>query len=424
MNLNKVNLAIVGLGYVGLPLAIEFSKFHSIIAFDIDENRINELKSDIDTTLEVSSGEIAASKNIIFTSNKNKLKEANCYIVTVPTPIDNNKKPNLDALLSASKVIGEVLDLGDTVIYESTVYPGCTEEECVPVLEYYSNLKFNKQFFCGYSPERINPGDKKHRLPDIKKITSGSTQATAEFVNKLYEQIISAGTHKVESMKIAEASKVIENIQRDLNIALVNELSIIFNKLGIDTNSVLEAAETKWNFMPFRPGLVGGHCIGVDPYYLTHKAQEIGYYPQIILSGRRLNDTIGTYITSQLIKLMIKKYIPVRGAKVLIMGFSFKENCPDIRNTRIAPMIAEMKEYGLKVDIYDPWVDEHEVFNEYKLKPVNKLNKTYYDAIILAVSHREFQEMGVDKIRSFGKEKSVIYDLKNILRKNETDLRL
>lgn len=424
MNLNKVNLAIIGLGYVGLPLAIEFGKFHSVIAFDIDESRIDELKSDIDTTLEVSSGELAASKNIIFTSNKNKLKEANCYIVTVPTPIDNHKKPILDALLSASKIIGEALDLGDIVIYESTVYPGCTEDDCVPILEHHSNLKFNKQFFCGYSPERINPGDKKHRLPDIKKVTSGSTQATAEFVNKLYEQIISAGTHKAESIKIAEASKVIENIQRDLNIALVNELSIIFNKLGIDTESVLEAAETKWNFMPFRPGLVGGHCIGVDPYYLTHKAQEIGYYPQIILSGRRLNDTIGTYITSQLVKLMIEKYIPVRGAKVLIMGFSFKENCPDIRNTRIASMIVEMKEYGLEIDVYDPWVDEHEVFNVYKIKPVNKLNKTYYDAIILAVSHREFQEMGVDKIRSFGKEKSVIYDLKSILRKNETDLRL
>ena len=424
MDLQNVKLAIVGLGYVGLPLAVEFGKIYSVIGFDIDQERIKDLKSNLDKTLEVLPEELIASKGINFTSKESDLREANCYIVTVPTPIDNHKKPVLDALLNASKVIGGVLNLGDIVIYESTVYPGCTEEDCVPVLEKYSKLEFNKDFFCGYSPERINPGDKKHRLPDIKKVTSGSTVLAANFVDKLYEQIISAGTHKVASIKIAEASKVIENIQRDLNIALINELAMIFNKLEIDTESILEAAGTKWNFIPFRPGLVGGHCIGVDPYYLTHKSEEIGYYPQIILSGRRLNDSMGNYITSQLVKLMISKHIAVKDAKILVMGFSFKENCPDIRNTRVASMIDEMKEYELKIDVYDPWVNISDVYKTYDIKPIQQLSKDHYDAIVLAVPHREFQEMGADKIRSLGKEKSVIYDLKYILDKSETDLRL
>jgi UDP-N-acetyl-D-galactosamine dehydrogenase len=424
VNLTELKLAIIGLGYVGLPLAVEFGRKRSIFGFDINQRRINELKSGNDFTLETNPEELAAAKHLVFTTSIDDLRGCNCYIITVPTPIDDHKRPDLTPLLKASETVGKVLKEGDIVIYESTVYPGCTEEDCVPVLEKYSGLKFNKNFFCGYSPERINPGDKEHRLTTIKKVTSGSTSVVAELVDALYNEIITVGTHKAHSIKVAEAAKVIENTQRDLNIALMNELAIIFNKMGIDTEAVLDAAGSKWNFLPFRPGLVGGHCIGVDPYYLTHKAEAIGYHPEIILAGRRLNDSMGVYVVAQLVKAMTKKRIHVEGAKVLVMGLAFKENCPDLRNTRVVDIIAELKDYNCEVDVYDPWVSVAEAQHEYGITPINTPNPGSYDAIILAVGHHQFKELGVLSIRALGKPTTILYDLKYIFLDQESDLRL
>lgn len=424
MDLKELKLAIIGLGYVGLPLAVEFGRKRPVIGFDINQRRIRELKNLKDFTLETTEDEIAAAKHLTFTTNIDDLCDCNCYIVTVPTPIDENKRPDLTPLLKASDFVGQVLKPGDIVIYESTVYPGCTEEECVPVLERCSGLKFNQDFFCGYSPERINPGDKEHRVTNIKKVTAGSTPAISDLVDHLYNEIIVAGTHKAESIMIAEAAKVIENTQRDVNIALINELALIFNKIGIDTEAVLNAAGSKWNFLPFRPGLVGGHCIGVDPYYLTHKAQAIGYHPEIILAGRRLNDGMGAYVAAQLIKTMTKKRIQIEGARVLVMGFAFKENCPDLRNTRVVDIVAELNNYNCIVDVYDPWVDAEEAQREYGVTPIDTPNSGCYDAIILSVAHQNFRDMGATAIRALGKAKSVIYDLKYILPLHEADLRL
>lgn len=424
MELGNFKLAVIGLGYVGLPLAVEFGKKRPVIGFDINQRRINELKAGKDETLEISSEELSSANLLTFTTNAEDLHAANCYIVTVPTPIDDHKRPDLTPLKKASETVGKLLKVGDIVIYESTVYPGATEEDCVPVLEKYSGLKFNQDFYCGYSPERINPGDKEHRVTTIKKVTSGSTPRIADLVDALYNEIIVAGTHKAESIKVAEAAKVIENTQRDLNIALINELAIMFKKMGIDTQAVLEAAGSKWNFLPFRPGLVGGHCIGVDPYYLTHKAEAIGYHPQIILAGRRLNDGMGAYVVLQLIKAMIKKSIQVEGARVLVMGLSFKENCPDLRNTRVADIVSELMEYNIAVDVYDPWVNVSEAEHEFGITPIQELVSGSYDATILAVAHTEFKEMGVERIRSFGKVGAVLYDLKYLYQANETDLRL
>ncbi|VVE39757.1 Vi polysaccharide biosynthesis protein VipA/TviB [Pandoraea capi] len=424
MNLAGVRLAIVGLGYVGLPLAVEFGRTRSVTGFDINQRRIGELKGGNDSTLETTAEELAEAKHLSFTTDVNDLRECNCYIVTVPTPIDDFKRPDLTPLIKASETVGKVLKKGDIVIYESTVYPGCTEEDCVPVLEKYSGLKFNVDFFCGYSPERINPGDKEHRVTTIKKVTSGSTPEIATLVDDLYNEIVTVGTHKAESIKVAEAAKVIENTQRDLNIALINELALIFNKMGIDTEAVLKAAGSKWNFLPFRPGLVGGHCIGVDPYYLTHKAQAIGYNPEIILAGRRLNDSMGMYVVAQLVKAMTKKRIHVEGAKVLVMGLTFKENCPDLRNTRVVDIVAELKDYNCEVDVYDPWVSAEEAHHEYGITPVESPVPGSYDAIILAVAHEQFKAMGPDAIRAFGKTTSVLYDLKYVLTASQSDLRL
>jgi UDP-N-acetyl-D-galactosamine dehydrogenase len=419
-----LKLAIIGLGYVGLPLAVEFGKRRQVIGFDINTKRIEALKIGIDSTLETSSDELAKAGQLRYTANVEDLKEANCYIVTVPTPIDLHKSPDLKPLIRASETVGKVLKDGDIVIYESTVYPGCTEDDCVPVLERYSGLTFNQDFFCGYSPERINPGDKEHRLTTIKKITSGSTPETAEVVDALYNLIITAGTHRASSIKVAEAAKVIENTQRDLNIALINELAIIFNKLGVDTQEVLEAAGSKWNFLPFRPGLVGGHCIGVDSYYLTYKAEAIGYHPEIILAGRRLNDGMGTYVVLQLVKSMIRKSIRVDGAKILIMGLTFKENCPDLRNTRVIDIVAELKDYNCEVDVYDPWVTGEEAQYEYNIKPIQEPKPNMYDGIILAVAHQQFRNMGATAIRKLGKPSHVLYDLKYVLAAKDSDQRL
>jgi UDP-N-acetyl-D-galactosamine dehydrogenase len=417
-------IAIIGLGYVGLPLAVEFGKKFSTLGFDINQQRIAELNTGSDHTLEVSTEELASSKRLQFTSDIDALTEANVYIVTVPTPIDEHQQPDLMPLIRASQTLGKVIKKGDVVIYESTVYPGATEEGCIPVIEQVSGLTFNVDFFAGYSPERINPGDKEHRVTTIKKVTSGSTPATADFVDALYGSIITAGTYKASSIKVAEAAKVIENTQRDLNIALINELAVIFNRLGIDTEEVLLAAGTKWNFLPFRPGLVGGHCIGVDPYYLTHKAQSIGYHPEVILAGRRINDGMGRYVVSQLVKAMLKKRIHVNGAKVLIMGLTFKENCPDIRNTKVIDIINELREYGVIADIYDPWVDAAEAQHEYGIVPVISPQPNSYDAVVLAVSHHQFKELGATGIRAFGKPQHVLYDLKYILSASQADLRL
>ncbi|MBZ0484144.1 Vi polysaccharide biosynthesis UDP-N-acetylglucosamine C-6 dehydrogenase TviB, partial [Acinetobacter baumannii] len=415
---------IIGLGYVGLPLAVEFGKKLPVVGFDIYQKRVDELKNGQDHTLEVSPEELKQATQLSYTANLGDLKDCNFFIVTVPTPIDDYKQPDLTPLVKASTSIGKVLKKGDIVVYESTVYPGATEEACIPVLEQVSGLKFNQDFFAGYSPERINPGDKLHRVTNILKITSGSTAEVADFVDQVYNLIIEAGTHKAPSIKVAEAAKVIENTQRDVNIALINELAVIFNKMGIDTEAVLEAAGTKWNFLPFRPGLVGGHCIGVDPYYLTHKAQAIGYHPEIILAGRRLNDNMGAYVVTQLVKGMIKKKIQVEGAKVLILGLSFKENCPDIRNTKIIDIVAELKEYETQVDVYDPWVDRAEAEHEYGITPVQSVEKNTYDAVILAVAHEQFKEMGAAAIRALGKNNHVLYDLKYVLSQAESDIRL
>ncbi|EPB5651214.1 Vi polysaccharide biosynthesis UDP-N-acetylglucosamine C-6 dehydrogenase TviB [Citrobacter braakii] len=421
---DDVKIAIIGLGYVGLPLAAEFGKIRQVVGFDVNHKRILELKEGIDVNLETTEEELRDARHLTFTSSIDEIRECNFYIITVPTPINDYKQPDLTPLIMASETVGKVLRPGDIVVYESTVYPGCTEEECVPILERMSAMTFNKDFFVGYSPERINPGDKKYRLTTIKKITSGSTAETACLVDEIYRQIITAGTYKTESIKIAEAAKVIENTQRDLNIALVNELAIIFNRLEIDTEAVLRAAGSKWNFLPFRPGLVGGHCIGVDPYYLTHKSQGIGYYPEIILAGRRLNDNMGNYISGQLIKAMIKKGINVEGSNVLILGFTFKENCPDIRNTRIIDVVKELGNYSCNVDIFDPWVDAEEVEEEYGIIPVSEIKAASYDAIIVAVGHEQFKKMGSSDIRGFGKDKHVLYDLKYILSPEQSDVRL
>jgi len=417
-------LAVIGLGYVGLPLAVEFGKRRPVVGFDVNTDRINALQAGHDATLEVSDEELAGACELQFSSNLSDLQECNTFIVTVPTPIDKHKRPDLTPLIKASKAIGKVLKRGDVVIYESTVYPGATEEDCIPVLESVSGLKFNLDFFAGYSPERINPGDKTHRLTTIIKVTSGSTPEIADFINDLYASIITAGTHKAESIRVAEAAKVIENTQRDLNIALINELAMIFNRMGIDTEAVLKAAGTKWNFLPFRPGLVGGHCIGVDPYYLTHKAEAIGYYPQIILAGRRLNDGMGAYVSGQLVKALLRKRIHVQGARVLIMGLAFKENCPDLRNTRVVDVVAELKDYGINVDVFDPWVDSAEAEHEYGITPIAKPQSDAYDGIVLAVAHQEFLEMGLAEMRKLGREEHVLYDLKYVLPADQSDLRL
>ena len=424
MQLEDIKIAIIGLGYVGLPLAVEFGCKRPVVGFDINQRRVDQLKAGKDITLETTEKELASAKYLTFTTNIDNLRTCNVYIVTVPTPIDEYKRPDLMPLIKASQNIGQVLKKGDIVIYESTVYPGCTEEDCVPVLEKHSGLKYNEDFYCGYSPERINPGDKEHRVTTIKKVTSGSTPEVADLVDALYNEIIVVGTHKACSIKVAEAAKVIENTQRDLNIALINELALIFNKMGIDTQSVLEAAGSKWNFLPFRPGLVGGHCIGVDPYYLTHKAQAIGYHPEIILAGRRLNDSMGTYVVAQLVKAMTKKRIQVEGAKVLVMGLTFKENCPDLRNTRVVDIVAELKDYNCDVDVYDPWVSLEEAQHEYGITPIGQPDAGTYDAIILAVAHHQFKDMGAVAIRAFGKPTSVLYDLKYVLAAQEADLRL
>lgn len=424
MHLNDIKLAIVGLGYVGLPLAAEFGRQRSVVGFDINQRRVDELKAGNDFTLEVSSEELVGAKHLRYTTSIDELRACNCYIVTVPTPIDEYKRPDLTPLIKASETVGKVLKKGDIVIYESTVYPGCTEEDCVPVLEAHSGLKFNEDFYCGYSPERINPGDKEHRVTNIKKVTSGSTPEIADLVDALYNEIIVVGTHKASSIKVAEAAKVIENTQRDLNIALINELALIFNKMGIDTEAVLQAAGSKWNFLPFRPGLVGGHCIGVDPYYLTHKAQAIGYHPEIILAGRRLNDSMGAYVVAQLVKAMTKKRIQVEGAKVLVLGLTFKENCPDLRNTRVVDIVAELKDYNCEVEVYDPWVTIEEAQHEYGITPIKEPVQGQYDAILLAVAHNEFKLMGAENIRALGKRDCVLYDLKYVLSPSDVDIRL
>jgi len=422
--LDTLKLAIIGLGYVGLPLAVEFAKKRSVVGFDINQARIDALKTGHDATLEVSDEELAEATGLSYSANLQDLAACNTFIVTVPTPIDEHKQPDLTPLVKASETIGKVLKKGDIVIYESTVYPGATEEDCVPVLEKFSGLKFNVDFYAGYSPERINPGDKEHRVSTIKKVTSGSTPEVAELVDQLYRQIIVVGTHKAESIKVAEAAKVIENTQRDVNIALINELAIIFNKMGIDTEAVLQAAGSKWNFLPFRPGLVGGHCIGVDPYYLTHKAQSIGYHPEIILAGRRLNDGMGAYVVSQLVKAMLKRRITVEGARVLIMGLTFKENCPDLRNTRIVDIVKELGDYNIQADVFDPWVDVAEAQHEYGLTPIDAPKQGSYDAIIVGVAHQQFKDMGAEAIRALGKPEHVVYDLKYVMPRNAADLRL
>jgi len=424
LTLENFKIAIVGLGYVGLPLAVEFGKTFEVTGFDVNPERIAELQTGDDRTREVDSDELKLAQKLSFTTKINEITDCNVYIVTVPTPIDAHKRPDLTPLLRASETVGGVLNPGDIVIYESTVYPGATEEDCVPVLEKISGLTFNDDFFVGYSPERINPGDKEHRLPTIQKITSGSTPEIAEVIDQLYSRIITAGTFKAESIRVAEAAKVIENTQRDLNIALMNELAIIFNRMEIDTEAVLLAAGTKWNFLPFRPGLVGGHCIGIDPYYLTHKAQAIGYHPEIILAGRRLNDSMGPYTVGQMVKAMLKKRIQINGARVLVMGLTFKENCPDLRNTRIIDFVRELEEYGAAVDVFDPWVDPVEARAEYGISPVSQPEQNGYDGIVLAVSHREFLEMGEKEIRALGKSDHVLYDIKYVLPAGETCWRL
>lgn len=423
-HLQDINLAVIGLGYVGLPLAVEFGKKRTVVGFDINQPRIAALQAGHDSTLEVSDAEMAEAAQLSYTSNMDDLKSCNVFIVTVPTPIDDFKRPDLTPLIKASETIGQVLKKGDIVIYESTVYPGATEEDCVPVLERVSGLVFNQDFYAGYSPERINPGDKEHRVTNIKKVTAGSTPEIADIVDALYNEIITVGTHKAKSIRVAEAAKVIENTQRDVNIALINELALIFNKMGIDTEAVLEAAGTKWNFLPFRPGLVGGHCIGVDPYYLTHKAQSIGYHPEIILAGRRINDSMGQYVVSQLVKAMMKKRIQVQGARVLVMGLAFKENCPDLRNTRIVDIVTELKDYGVQADVFDPWVAVEEAQREYAITPISQPEAATYDAIVLAVGHQQFKEMGAAEIRALGKSEHILYDLKYLLPAEESDLRL
>lgn len=424
MSHQSSSLAVIGLGYVGLPLAVEFGKTRPTIGFDIDTGRIEELRKGHDRTREVDADDLSGAQHLSYASDLEAIAACNIYIVTVPTPIDAYKQPDLTPLIRASETVGKVLKKGDIVIYESTVYPGATEEDCVPILERVSGLTFNVDFFAGYSPERINPGDKQHRLTTIRKVVSGSTPETADTVDALYAGIITAGTHKAPSIRVAEAAKVIENTQRDLNIALINELAIIFNRMGIDTQAVLEAAGTKWNFLPFRPGLVGGHCIGVDPYYLTHKAEAIGYHPEIILAGRRLNDRMGAYVASQMVKAMIRKRIHIKGARVLMLGLSFKENCPDLRNTRVIDVIEELRDYGITVDVHDPWADPEEALHEYNISLTRTPAQGAYDGVIAAVAHREFAEAGVEALRAYGKPDHILYDLKMMFPADSSDMRL
>jgi UDP-N-acetyl-D-glucosamine/UDP-N-acetyl-D-galactosamine dehydrogenase len=424
LNLRKCRIGIVGLGYVGLPLAVEFGKHFDTTGFDVKKTRIAELEAGKDSTLETTRAELKAATQLRFTSDLADLKRCRVFIVTVPTPIDEYKRPDLTPLVRASESVGKVLKKDDIVVYESTVYPGCTEEICVPILERESGLKFNKDFFAGYSPERINPGDKEHRLTTIRKITSGSTPEVADFVDKLYGAIIRAGTHRASSIRVAEAAKVIENTQRDVNIALINELALIFNRLGIDTEEVLKAAGSKWNFLKFTPGLVGGHCIGVDPYYLTHKAQEIGYHPEMILAGRRLNDNMALYVAQEITKLMDRKSIHVNGSRALVLGITFKENCPDIRNSKVVDVIRELQKCGAKVDIYDPWADRAECKHEYGLRPIRTLTPRTYDTVVVAVGHREFAELGAEGVRKLCKKNHVVYDIKHVFRSSEVDGRL
>jgi len=422
--LTRHKIAVIGLGYVGLPLAVEFGKKYRTVGFDINAARIRELKAGRDATLETTRAELRTARNLRFTAQIKDLKSCNVFIVTVPTPIDRYKRPDLTPLLAASETVGRVLKKGDVVIYESTVYPGCTEEICVPVLERFSSLRFNREFYCGYSPERINPGDRQHRLATIKKVTSGSKPRIADFVNALYASIIGAGTHQASSIKVAEAAKVIENTQRDVNIALINELALIFKRIGIDTEEVLRAAGTKWNFLPFRPGLVGGHCIGVDPYYLTHKATEIGYHPEMILAGRRINDAMGAYVAQETVKLMTERRIMVGGSKILILGLAFKENCPDLRNSKVIDVVRELERFDADVDVYDPWVDAEGAYHEYGLRPIRTPKAGGYDAIVLAVGHDEFKAMGVRQIRRWAKRVHVLYDVKYLFAADQTDGRL
>ena len=425
LSVEKTKIALIGLGYVGLPLAVSFSEFFEVIGFDINANRINKLKKGKDDTLEVSEEDIKKASLLSFTNSKNDIKYCNCFIITVPTPVDKSNKPDFQPLFNATFLVASVLKKNDTVIYESTVYPGATEELCVPILEKHSQLSINKNFYVGYSPERINPGDKTHKLKDIIKITSGSNTKTANFVDNLYKTIITAGTYKANSIKVAEAAKVIENTQRDLNIALINELAIIFNKIGLDTQQVLEAAKTKWNFLNFVPGLVGGHCIGVDPYYLTYKAEEVGYYPQVILAGRRINEDMGAYVANQLVLKMLERRISIFDSKVLILGLTFKENCPDIRNTRVIDVVHALKEYGAEVDVFDPWVKTKQVEEIFGLELCDQPASREYDSIIISVAHNEFLEMGINKIKGFLKNKNgVIFDLKSVFNIADSDLRL
>jgi UDP-N-acetyl-D-glucosamine/UDP-N-acetyl-D-galactosamine dehydrogenase len=423
-SLRNCRIGVVGLGYVGLPLAVEFGKHFDTVGFDVKEKRIAELMAGRDSTLEVSPRELGAASRLTFTTDLAALKRCRVYIVTVPTPIDEYKRPDLSPLISASRSVGKVLSKGDVVVYESTVYPGCTEEVCVPILEQESGLKFNVDFFAGYSPERINPGDKEHRLTTIKKVTSGSTPEVAEFVDSLYRSIVAAGTHKASSLRVAEAAKVIENTQRDVNIALINELALIFNRLGIDTEEVLKAAGSKWNFLKFSPGLVGGHCIGVDPYYLTHKAQEIGYHPEMILAGRRLNDNMPIYVAGEIVKLMTRKRIHVNGARALMLGITFKENCPDIRNSKVVDVVRELQKYGAKVDIHDPWADAAECKHEYGLRLTRALDRNRYDVAVMAVAHREFRDLGAAGVRRLCRKNHVLYDIKHVFLASEADGRL
>jgi len=422
--MNNKKIALIGLGYVGLPLAVEFGKKRTVVGFDINQPRIDDLKNGVDSTLETTSEELRDAVYLSYTSNLDDVKDCEIFIITVPTPIDKHKRPDLTPLEKSSEAAGSILKKGDIVIYESTVYPGATEEVCVPILEKQSGLIFNKDFYCGYSPERINPGDKEHRVTTIKKVTAGSTPEIATEVDELYQEIIIAGTHKASNIKVAEAAKVIENTQRDVNIALINELALIFNKLDIDTESVLEAAGTKWNFLPFRPGLVGGHCIGVDPYYLTHKAIEVGYNPEMILAGRRLNDNMGSYVADQVSKLMTKKRIHIVDANILIMGLTFKENCPDLRNTRVVDLVEEFEGFNCNIDVFDPWVDKDESVHEYDIRPIDQPIKGKYDVILLAVAHDEFKALSLEQIKSFAKDNHVLYDIKYLLDANKVDGRL
>ncbi len=422
--IDDVKVAVIGLGYVGLPLAVAFAKKFDVVGFDINAERINALKDQIDSTLEMSVEELGAVPALSYSSDPEDIRSCQVYIVTVPTPIDRHKRPDLGPLQRASELLSGLIQQGDVVIYESTVYPGATEEVCVPLLEKGSGLKLNEGFFVGYSPERINPGDKEHRVVDILKVTSGSTDSIAEFIDSLYKSVIRAGTYKASSIRVAEAAKAIENTQRDINIALINELAMIFKRLGIDTEEVLRAAGTKWNFLPFRPGLVGGHCIGVDPYYLTHKAQEVGYHPEMILAGRRINDAMGRYVVGELVKGMLKRGIQVTGGRVLVMGLTFKENCPDVRNTKVVDILTELETYGIRADVYDPWVDAEETQRTCGICPLQELEAGVYDGIILAVAHEQFVSMGAARIRGLGKPDHLLYDLKYVLSPADSDLRL